>query len=187
MRVRSRRLGSLVMAALLLVAMAGTAQASGGIYDQGSYDQPWTDTLCDKYDIEGRDFGHWQIQDATKATGYQFFYYTQWYNGHTKITNPANGKWMTEDWSGIFKEINAKAHKDDPNVFTFETVDASAYRVKNSRGKIVHFEAPLIVTRRVFDTLGDSQPGGQELEYKELINTWDQTFDICALADKVIG
>ena len=175
------------MAGLLLFAMAGIAHAKPALRDQGTYDVPWSDTICDKYEIEGRDFGHWQIQEATKATNYQFFYYTQWFNGHTRITNPSNGKWLTEDWSGIFKEVNARAHKDDPNVFTFETVETSTYTVTTSRGRTVHAEHPLIVTRRVFDTLGDFQPGGEELEYHELVNTQDQDFDLCALADKLIG
>ena len=181
MRVRRRHLGSIVLAGLLLVVAAGTAAAKPTLRDSGSYDNPWTDTFCGM-DVQGRDFGHFEIAEATKATNYQFFYFTNWYNGHTTITNPDTGKWITEDWSGVFKEVCAHPRRDDPNVFDFGTVDTSQYVVKASDGRVLHRESPTVLTKRVFDTFGDSQPGGNELEYREIVNTLDQTFDLCAVA-----
>lgn len=187
MQVRLSRVGPFAVAILLVAAVAGPVSAKSTIYDSGSYDNPFTDTICDTYVIEGREFGHWQILDATRATNGQFFYFTSWYNGHTKITNPANGKWITEDWSGVFKEVNARAHRDNPNVFTYQTVDLATYKVKNARGRTLHAEIDLVVASRVYDSLGDSQPGGDQLEYRELINTIDQDFDLCELANQAIG
>ena len=189
MRSRWRHLVSIMAAVLLLGAMAGSVSASGpGLYDSGSWDNPIDDhNVCDKYDISGHDYGHWQIENSTKALNYQFFYFTNWYNGHTTVTNPANGKSVTEDWHGIFKEVHAKPHKDDGNVFTYETVEAGLYTITKSNHKVAYADPYLVVTRRDFDTLGDSQPGGQQLSYEELTNTVDQTFDFCVFLDSKIG
>ena len=43
-----------------------------------------------------------------------------------------------------------------------------------------------MLTALVSDTLGDLQPGGEILEFDELINTRDQTFDLCALAERAL-
>jgi hypothetical protein len=187
MQVRVSRAGLFAMALVLAAAISAPVSAKSTINDAGSYDDPFTDTVCDGYAVEGRNWGHWQILDATAATNGQFFYFTNWYNGHTKITNPANGKSVTEDWHGVFKEVNAKAQRDNPNVFAFQTVDLATYTMKSARGRLLHAELDLIVISRVFDTLGDSQPGGQELQERELINTTDQTFDFCQVLDQAIG
>jgi hypothetical protein len=186
MRVRRRHLGSIVLAGLLLVVAAGSAAARPALRDAGTYDNPWTDTFCG-FDVEGRDFGRFEIAEATKATDYQFFYFTNWYNGHTKITNPANGKWITEDWSGRYQEVGAHQETSNPNVFRFGSTDVAHYVVKSASGDVIHREIDTVVTTRLFDTLGDRQPGGNELEYRELVNTVDQSFDLCAVAKRLIG
>lgn len=188
MRVRIRRLASLAIAGLLLAALAGTAQAHPKIVDQGDWDNPWTDTACDGYVIDGRDWGHWIIEDARKKENYQFFYFSNEYHGHTKVTNPDNGKWFTEDWSGTFKEVHARQFGSNPNVFKYEGKDTGVYRVVNRHGKVVYRDRGTVITQYVFDTLGDFQPGGNVVgDPVELVNTWDPDFDFCALADRLIG
>ena len=57
MRFRLARLGSLGLALLLLAAVASPVAAkSVGIYDQGSWDNPFTDTFCG-FNVEGRESG----------------------------------------------------------------------------------------------------------------------------------
>jgi len=190
MRVRRHLLGSLAMAIVLLAGLTGSAAAGSkpGIYDQGSWDDPINEAACDAgYQIVGYDRGHWKIANATKATNYQFFIFSNDYNGHTKVTNPANGKWVTEDWHGSFSEVHPQMHKDDPNVFTHETVEVGLYTIHKSNGKLAYADPYTVVTRRVFDTLGDGVPGGNELSYTELVNTTDQDFDFCGFLDKTIG
>jgi hypothetical protein len=188
MHVR-RRLGSFGLAIVLLAAMAGVAQAHDkpAVYDNGGWDNTWTDTACG-YDIDGRDWGHFVILDARAQENYQFFYFSNSYHGHTKVTNPANGKWFTEDWSGTYKEVNARQLGDDPNVFTYQGKDTGTYRVENRRGKVVYRDHGTVITSYLFDTLGDFTPGGTYLaDPVEVKNTWNPGFDFCALADKLIG
>ena len=106
----------------------------------------------------GRNFGRGVILDARAKENYQFFYFTNWYNGHTKVTNPANGKWFTEDWSGIYKEVNARQYGDDPNVFTYEGKDTGKYRITNLHGRVVYRDHGTTINTYVFDTLGDLRP-----------------------------
>lgn len=188
MHIRRRRLGSFGLAALLLAALAGTAQAHHKVYEEGDWSNPWTDTACGTYEVDGRDWGHYVILDARAQENYQFFYFSNRYNGHTKVTNPANGKWFTEDWSGAYKEINARQYGDDPNVFAYEGKDTGKYRVENRKGKVVFRDHGTVITAYVFDTLGDFAPGGDLVaDPVEVKNTWNPDFDFCALADKLIG
>jgi hypothetical protein len=187
MRRRSRRLGSLVLAILMLGVVSGTVAAkSGNVYDQGSYDNPFTDTFCG-FDVQGREWGRWQVLNATAATNGQFFTYSSSYNGHTTITNPANGKFITEDWSGVFREVNPRPEATNPNVIDYQTIDLGTYKVKSSNGRTLHAEIDFVLTTYVLDTLGDSQPGGVLLDRRELINTTDTSFDLCALATRVLS
>jgi hypothetical protein len=175
------------LAALLALVVPGSAQAYSKVYEEGEWDNTWTDTACG-YDIDGRDWGQYVILDARAQENYQFFYFSNRYHGHTKVTNPANGKWFTEDWSGSYREINARQYGDDPNVFAYEGNDTTKYRVADRHGKIVYRDRGTVITSFIFDTLGDSAPGGEYLaDPVELKNTWDPDFDFCKLADGLIG
>lgn len=58
----------------------------------------------------------------------------------------------------------------------------------DSKGRVVYQDHDTIVTTYVFDTLGDSAPGGQHLaDPVEINNTSSPDFDFCRLADKLIG
>ena len=182
-----RRLGvSLALSGLLLATVVGNAQAS--IYDRDHWSDHNTYTgVCGGYVVDVSEWGHWKIEDATAATNGQFFYYTSWYNSHNVVSNPNNGKWFTEDKRNKYQEHDATLLYDD--VFAFKGVDVGTYVVRNSKGRIVYRDHGTIVNEGQFDTLGDSAPGGQMLDgYPiEISNTWNQGFDFCAFADRLIG
>jgi hypothetical protein len=183
---RRRHLISLALAAMLLAALGGTAQAHSKPYDESDYSYNGTDTTCTNYDVQWWNWGHTRTDQATAATNYQFFDFSNLYFGRTIITNPANGKWFAEAWSGFFKEENATVLHDA--VDAYDTKDVGVYAVRNQKGRVVYHDHGTVIQTYVYDTLGDSKPGGNFLQDPvEVKNTWDPDFDFCALADKLIG
>jgi hypothetical protein len=180
-----RTLGlSIALAALLAVTVAGAADAK--LYARGHWSDSGSFTVCDSYRLDWTNWGHDRLEDATAQTDYQFFYLTIFNNFHTVITNPDTGAWISEGRATEFKEQDARLLYDD--VFSYETVDRGTYVVQDSDGNTVFRDRGTVVTSYVYDSLGDSQPGGVYLEDPvELSNTWDQTFDLCAVADDLIG
>jgi len=67
------------------------------------------------------------------------------------------------------------------------------YFIRDKSGKVVLRDVGLIETSYVFDTLGDSTPGGVLLEEPKVVRVvgphpgFEDTFDFCALADELIG
>jgi hypothetical protein len=65
--------------------------------------------------------------------------------------------------------------------------------VTDMTGKVVLRDVGLIETSYVFDSRGDSAPGGVFLEEPKLVRVvgphpgFEETFDFCALADRLIG
>ena len=48
-------------------------------------------------------------------------------------------------------------------MFRYETIDKGKYSITNKRGRVVYRDHGKVVTTYLFDTLGDSQPGGEYL------------------------
>lgn len=185
MRIRRSRPVAVALAALLLVALGGTAQARQKPYDENDYAYDGTDTACAKYDVRWWNWGHTRTDPGTARTNGQFFPFSNLYNGRTVITNPVNGKSITERWSGFLKEENARLLHDA--VVSYDTKDVGVYVVRDRQGRIAYHDHGTIIQTYVYDTLGDSQPGGTFLEDPvEVKNTWDPTFDFCALADRLL-
>jgi hypothetical protein len=186
---RRRLRTAIALAALLTLIVAGTTQASS-IYEQFDYSDQGTDTdVCGRYVVDWHNGGHVVIRKATAATSYQFFYTTDTYRGGTVVRNPANGKSFTERWWGTNREQNARRQTQYPGyVFAYETADTAQYEVRDHHGRVVYRDRGTVTTSFVYDTLGDSRPGGLLLEDPvEIKNTWNPDFDFCKLADGLIG
>jgi hypothetical protein len=188
MNARGRLGAALVMAGLLAATLAGTAQARFVSVDP--FNVQFSEPACDdRYVIDGKVRGLDKIDAATAELDYQFFYFRQTYDFRTTVRNPDNGKWFTEHQSGTFSERDAvRLHEYDPDfVYAYETVDVGTYSVRDSRGQVVYTDDYRVVTSYVFDSLGDSQVGGEYLEEPvELVNTFDPDFDFCAVADDLL-
>jgi hypothetical protein len=188
-----------ILAAAALVGVQGPADAGGrsggpgAVYDQGRYNDTYEfeDEECGIGFVgQGRNKGFFTIYVAEGSNG-QAFLIDDHYSYSEVLTNPANGKKMFISGHGRFRELTA-THVEG-NVFEFIVVDVGTpFVVKDGRGRTVLKDRGKATFRQVFDTLGDSQPGGNELEF-EVVSTKGRfpslspDFDFCALVSRLIG
>ena len=93
---------------------------------------------------------------------------------------------------GRFTERSATLVEGD--IWEFDQVDRGRpFVVKNGRKKIVLADHGKVVLRQVFDTLGDGEPGGEEVDF-EVVRTvrgkfpsLEPDFDFCKLAKRLVG
>lgn len=185
-----RRIATAVgLAALLVLGVTGTAMAKP--YERSSSSESGTDPeFCGAYIQDWTFDTRWRIDQPKAVSHYQFFDYTLWWTFVSVVTNPVNGKSLTERFTGVHKERNPRILSGyDGVVVRFKITEQGRYTVRNQRGKIVFRDHGLVVGTAVFDTLNDSVPGGEVIgDIVILKDTWRHPdFDICQLADRLIG
>jgi hypothetical protein len=180
-----------------LLAVGPPAQAHhphGDVYSAEHFDNPYayTDDSCDglPFDVSGRATGYEVIYNVPESEG-QAFLDDNRYQYHEVWTNPANGRKAYVSGRAHFREV--KAEHVDGDVWRFVSVTTGKpFVVKNDKGHTVLAEWGRLVLSSTFDTLGDSQPGGEPLG-DEILSargnwpTWEEDFDFCALVDRVLG
>ncbi len=190
-----RRLSVLLLGLVLLMPIGGPAQAhsKGSIYEQGRYNEPYsfTDEDCAfPFEVKGRRWGWFVVRNVRGSDGQAFLVEDHFRFGEV-LTNPANGKSMRIWGRGVFKEHSAKHIEGDIWEF-ISTTTGIPFVVQKSSGKVLVKDIGQVTFRTVFDTLGDSQPGGEFVE-DELLKirgrfpSLDADFDFCAVVEKAIG
>ncbi len=191
-----RRLLVLLFSIALLVFVAAPAEAHsdrGSVYERDRYNDPYSfvNRDCDfPIRTKGRAWGRFVIYNVKGSDG-QAFLVDDRYNFREVMKNPRNGKRMFASGHGRFTEIKAKHLHGD--IWQFIAIDrVHSYKIRNAHGKVVLREHGRIGIRSVFDTLGDSQPGGEILEEEIIFKkgrfpTLKPSFDFCRFADRVIG
>jgi hypothetical protein len=136
--------------------------------------------------------GRVMIKDATPAAGGQFFYFQDNYQYRDVITDPATGEFVVVRGDGIFKEVQAR--QVEGSVFTSLTHEAGQpFVVEDMSGRVVVRDLGMITLSYVFDTLGDSAPGGISLTDAVVVRVsgphpgFEEAFDFCALLTSLIG
>jgi hypothetical protein len=149
-------------------------------------------TECGRFQVESTFSGRVMIKDATPATDGQFFYFQNNYQYRDVITNPATGEFVVVRGNGIFKEVRAR--QVEGSVFTFLQHEAGQpFVVEDMSGRVVLRDRGLITWSVVFDTLGDSAPGGIFLEGPTVVRVsgphpgFEEAFDFCGLLTSLIG
>lgn len=180
----------LVVGTLLGLLVALPANAAPIVNERYAGTESFTD--CGGFQVESTFSGRVMIKDATPATDGQFFYLQDNYQYRDVITNPATGKFVVVRGNGIFKEVQAR--QVEGSVFTFMTHEAGQpFVVEDSSGRVVLRDRGMITLSYVFDTLGDSEPGGEFLEDPAVVRVsgphpgFEEAFDFCALLTDLIG
>lgn len=162
---RRRAAVGLAMALGATVALASPAEAT--IVHTEHYEGTFQDAfpLCGidvELDVEfsgrikiregkGRDAGAFFLQDHFSVL--------------ETFTNPANGKYFTISRNGVFQEL--KATRIEGSIFEFIAHEVGQpFVLRDMDGNVVVRDRGAIVYRSVFDTLGDDQPGGIELDFE---------------------
>lgn len=165
----------------------------GELYEQGINKEPYTyeDTECGfTIRTDGRVFERYKYYRAPGST--QAFLGHSWYRWHETLTNPATGKKMYASGRGYFREVKATRLYGD--VYEFISLDSGApYTLRDAKGRVVLADRGTIVLRSVQDTLGDGVPGSEELSFEVVkvlrghFPSYDEDFDFCAIASRLIG
>jgi len=192
---RARRLAFLAALASAAALAVTAPPASAAPIDSGTFDFSESSTFDDcGYSIAAEEHrqGRYVTKDSTPATGGQFFRVQQRTTYVGKFTNVETGAYFTETWHTTFKELPATVVSDNnPDIVRYRTHETGVWDViRDASGKVRYRSTGNLVFEYVFDTGGDSTPGGEFIS-AQFIRTsghWD-TFDadFCDIADELIG
>jgi hypothetical protein len=135
--------------------------------------------------------GKYSISKGTPQTGGQYFRVKSLASYAGTYTNLETGAFFTQEWHTNFRELPATIVDETGPVVTYQTKESGVWDVlRDSSGRVRYRSAGNLVFQWVYDTEGDSAPGGLVLD-EQFIRTsghWT-TFDadICAIVDELIG
>lgn len=186
---RTRRSTIGILALLSLATLGAVTPASaGGIIERNNFDYAFDDSFKDcgttiDYHREGTVSS--KIRDANSQTGGQFFFYGENYSFGETFTDRGTGDSFSATAKGRFRELQPRVISTDGNIVTFITKDSGAlYNIYDSEGALIARDRGTVTERYVFDTLGDSQPGGQFLSEEPVSAKGlfqSQDLDFCSL------
>lgn len=194
-----------VVVTLGVMVGAGPATAHGGRFFQPPtpYSSDYQfDPECPglALNVTGHNHGVEAILFVPGSHG-QAFLDRNHYNFREKWQNLSTGKSFQVSGHGFFKEISAKfvPNEDVPvdlvppeglvgPVYLFTAKDIGQPFIVKSHGKMVLRDHGILVEQYLFDTLGDSKPGGTQLsfEFTKVIGPHPGIdVDICELAARL--
>ena len=105
------------------------------------------------------------------------------------LTNPDTGQWFVATGHGTFHDI--KATLVEGTIYQFVAVEAGQpFAIEDSDGNIVLRDRGMIRHTYLFDTLGDGQPGGEDIgEIDTVLHGPHPSFneDFCEIAAELTG
>lgn len=162
-----RRLFVALVTGSLLVAAgpAATARPHGDVHDQGAYNTPYSfvDSSCDfPVKVRGRTEGKFVNFNVPGSHGQAFLNRNR---NHfiEALRNPKNHKRLSAAGRTLFKDVSAHHVRGD--IYRFRSVEkVHSYVLRDSKGRVVLREHGIVHRTMLFDTLGDSKPGGNVLK-----------------------
>jgi dienelactone hydrolase len=181
-----RTLGA-VMATLLMVGVS--ARANAGVIERTPYSGSdlWMDDSCGyRTDVAATFSGRLTIRTGTGPTTSVFFV-TDNYTFREVHTDPATGRWFVIRGNGQFKDVKAKPVGG--NVFEVTSKDAGQpFVVEDSTGAVWYRAAGVVTFRYLFDTGGDTIPGGEFVDFLGVtVAGHDPQASVCSAAGSLIG
>lgn len=154
----SRRL-LLLVAVLIGLLTPGVAQAAKPLeHTRYSGTDSFTDTLCGLAITGTVEFSGVVTLRTVKDSDGQAFLAHDNYQFVETITYPATGNQLIITGNGVFLEQHATHISGD--VWRFEAQDAGTFTLTDPDGNRLLRDRGVVKLVGVFDTLGDSQPGG---------------------------
>jgi hypothetical protein len=186
-----RHLGMLIVgiaaATLAMGASQTAANAAPLQHEKISFEESFLD--CGYENTATTDISN-LLLDANPSTAGQFFRFSYTWQGSSTITNPLTGAYVTIRGHGLYKEIQPRDLGG--GLFTYVAHTVATFVVRDSSGNVLLSEAGRIAFTWLFDSLGDSAPGGDMLDVT-LVHVsgphpeFNGDVDFCELLDSVIG
>ena len=188
MKLRTVRTLAVVATAMtLLVGSVSLAQAKIVERFHYSFTDSFSDEVCGiDVDVEVEGSGLFMIRQD--KPGSSAFFASNNYSFREVLTNPATGRWIAVTGKANFREV--KATQVDGSVYRFRAHEAGQpFAIEDSTGRVVYRDRGLIVYDSLFDTLGDDQPGGEELSFDVVAMRGFPGFldDVCPLIEDLLG
>jgi hypothetical protein len=188
-----KALAKVGLAVLLLVVVAGAPPAHATIFERG-FDGPFEETvedeICGIAVVRHSEFSRMFVTRTGKGELDQaFFGHDNFHFADTFTT--AEGASFSITGKGVFKDVNATPQGGD--IFEFRVLEASTIRLLDSDGNVILRDRGAIWRTILFDTLGDSRPGGITLEEQvtgvsgphPLFDMDEESF--CAIVEGLLG
>jgi hypothetical protein len=159
-----RRSGGLAAVLAMLVVMVGAAPAPATVFnkDHFTFQDSFEEDLCGiavRHDIDVS--GHFRNRTGKGDLDQAFFGLTG-FEATDTFTNLATGASFSIE--ARLTGMDVKATPLGGNVFEFKFRESGTVVVRDMDGNVVLREAGAIWRLVVFDTLGDSMPGGETLD-----------------------
>jgi len=187
MKIRSVAAG-FVVAGLLVMGVAGPAQAGKPTEKVAPYAQHFSFDTSDcglelhyESDVSGKSSIH-PVPGSTEAFLFHDSY--QFAETITLVSDP-DGPFVTTEAHGNFHETHGVLlNPAEPTIYEFTSLDASRFRMFDSRGAEILSGSGVFKSTAIFDTLGDGVPGAQFIEETSGIEHGHQTGGFC---DALVG
>jgi hypothetical protein len=181
---------SILAALVVAVAVPGVAQAAPPL-ENIHYENADAGSLDDcglTIDFDFTESGHFMLRELNGSDSQAFLAHNN-FQTREVWTNPATGAFMVFRTHGLFKDLTA--HHVAGNIWEFtQHLAGQPFVIEDSDGNIVLRDRGLVTIRILFDTLGDSQPGGIVLE-QEITSVHGPhpriSADLCAIVTDLIG
>ena len=182
-----RRMAAVIAAGAL--ALPATAQAT--VYERIPYEDAFSFTYEDcgfPVDMTASATGIFRLREGKHHSDQGFLVLDRVHYLETHV-NPATGDFFTIRGHGVFNEVVARPYAGD--VLEFRVVEAGQlHTVRDSAGNVVLRDRGSLRFAYLFDTLGDSMPGGEFVE-----DLWfrangphpSEDIDFCAMVTELIG
>jgi hypothetical protein len=186
--------GSTVLGVAVLMALAVTP-ARATVAERGTFSGSEfgvADNICGIDVVRDSTFSGSFRDRVDKASDGQAFLERFNLQYRDVFTNPLNDRSMSIEGKALSNEL--KATQVAGNVYAFVTIEAGQpFVVRDGDGNVVLRDRGVIRRRVLFDTLGDSTPGGVFLD-EEILSVsgphpgFDQTeAEFCAMVESLIG
>ena len=182
---------ALVICAVAATAVLGGSPAGAAVSERNRFSgtETFTDAPCGTpLDVVSTFAGH-EVMRTTR--GGEAFRVRTTYSFETVFTNPETGKWLVIHGHGTFNEVRARQVEGD--VYEFVQHEAGQpFILEDSDGNVIARDAGLIEYTVVFDTLGDGEPGGEQIGDAEILLRgphpgFDEDFPFCEILEEELS
>lgn len=158
-----RRTIALAGVAASALAVVVAAPADAALYSHDRFDFTFAETFDEcGITIDHTAEGHAGFSIRTiKGTDEAYLGWQQ-LSAVDTFTNPANGRFFTISNRSLFRET--KGTHIEGNIWSFDSKTSGAsFTVRDSSGRVVYRDSGTVRLVTTYDTLGDGQPGGEQV------------------------
>lgn len=175
----------------LAAVLLGAATASATVIEQQHYSGTDSFSFDDcGFTLEGQSEFHGQYLLRVDKTGQAFLEHNKFWFREV-ITNPETGKWFVVSGNGLFHQIEAT--QVIGTIYEYVAIEAGhPFTIEDSAGKVIVRDRGVIRSTILFDTLGDSTPGGVFLGETDAVvhgphPGFADDFSFCEIAAQLTG